>query len=105
LIQSEVGAPQEPTVPPTLSEVEADDVPVTPTSTPLSPTPEPTHETALVLSTELVSGCERQDGSDPNLREGDLAVDFSLMDVGGNTFVLSDLLKDKPVALIYGSFT
>jgi hypothetical protein len=75
------------------------------TAFPPTSTPEHTQTTNLELSTDLVNGCERNDDTDPNLREDDLAVDFSLMDINGNSYVLSDLLIEKPVALIYGSFT
>ncbi len=37
---------------------------------------------------------------------GDLAPDFSLLDIDGeNPIKLSDFLGKKPVALIFGSFT
>lgn len=39
-------------------------------------------------------------------KEGDLAPDFELLDVNGeNTVRLSDFRGQKPVALIFGSFT
>lgn len=38
--------------------------------------------------------------------EGDLAPDFELSDVnGGNTVRLSDFRGQRPVALVFGSFT
>jgi peroxiredoxin len=36
---------------------------------------------------------------------GELAIDFALRDVDGNEHTLSQLLADKPVVLIFGSFT
>ena len=39
------------------------------------------------------------------LEQGGKAVDFTLKDIHGNTFVLSQLLASKPVVMIFGSFT
>ena len=39
------------------------------------------------------------------LEEGEKAINFKLKDVQGNEFVLSRLLADKPVVMIFGSFT
>ena len=39
------------------------------------------------------------------LSPGETAVDFELADVEGNPYRLSDLLVDKPVLLVLGSFT
>lgn len=86
-------------------EVATDVATVAPTAIPPTATLEPIQSPSLELSADLLSGCERNDGTDPNLSEGDTAVEFSVLDVNGNSFVLSDLLKEKPVALIYGSFT
>ncbi len=82
-------------------------VEVEPPETPVYSTaiPEPTDEGTLELSTDLVRACDRTDGTDLELQEGDPAFDFSLMDVDGSTFILSELLNEKPVALIYGSYT
>ena len=77
----------------------------TDTPFPISAIPEPTAMETLNLSTDLVRGCDRRDGTDPKLQEGDKAVEFILEDVTGSTFTLSELLSEKPVALIYGSFT
>ena len=57
------------------------------------------------LSTQLVRDCE---GRDPNSRGPQVdepAIEFILLDVEGNEYVLSDLLAEKPVILIFGSFT
>ncbi len=75
------------------------------TPIPSTAIPEPTDEATRELSNDLVRGCNRGDGTDPDLQAGDPAVDFSLMDVDGNSYVLSELLQKKPVALIYGSYT
>lgn len=81
------------------------DVHPTETSIPSTAIPEATQEVTLELPTDLVRGCDRRDGTDPDLQVGDLAVEFSLLDTDGNTLLLSELLTEKPVALIYGSFT
>lgn len=39
------------------------------------------------------------------LEQGGKAVNFELKDIHGNTFVLSQLLTEKPVVMIFGSFT
>ena len=67
--------------------------------------PEPEIGVAPSLSIELARGCLRGDQVQHELRDGDPAVEFSLMDVDGNSYVLSELLQEKPVALIYGSYT
>jgi len=36
---------------------------------------------------------------------GDTAVDFTLRDTGGVEHTLSDLLEEKPVVIVFGSFT
>jgi hypothetical protein len=105
LVKTEKPAPPKPTVQPLHSEAVSDDLRPAETSIPSTTIPEPTQEAPLELSTDLVRGCDRRDGTDPRLQEGDSAVDFSLMDVNGNSYVLSELLEEKPVALIYGSYT
>lgn len=103
--QIEETAPPEPTIQPTQSEIVSDDVHPAETSIPSTAIPVPTQEKTLELSKDLVRGCDRRDGTDPELQEGDRAVEFTLMDVDGSTFILSELLNGKPVALIYGSYT
>jgi hypothetical protein len=105
LVQTEKPASTEPSVQPLQSEAVSDDLGPAETSIPSTAIPEPTQGATLELSTDLVRGCDRRDGTGPELQEGDTAFEFSLMDVNGNTFVLSEMLKEKPVALIYGSFT
>jgi len=39
------------------------------------------------------------------LDKGEKAVNFKLKDVNGNEFVLSSLLDEKPVVMVFGSFT
>jgi hypothetical protein len=94
-----------PTVLPTETTVVTEEAPETEISIPPTTLPDPTQRPILELSSNLVSGCERHDGTDPSLREGDLAVDFSLQDIHGNIYTLSERLMERPVALIYGSFT
>jgi len=43
--------------------------------------------------------------SNVGIAQGQLAVDFTLKDMKGASFTLSDLLSEKPVVLIIGSFT
>ncbi len=40
-----------------------------------------------------------------SIPEGEPAVDFTLQDVDGRAYTLSDLLRTKPVLLVLGSFT
>lgn len=39
------------------------------------------------------------------LKEGGKAVNFTLKDITGNEYVLSRLLAEKPVVMLFGSFT
>ncbi len=103
--QTEEIAPPDSIVQPTQSETASDDVHPAETSIPSTKIPKPTQKATLELSKDLVRGCLRGDQTDYQLREGDSAVEFSLMDVDGETYVLSELLQEKPVALIYGSYT
>ena len=62
-----------------------------------------------VLSDALTRNCQR-DGSSGNsvmsgLDAGQKAVDFTLKDVHGRETSLSGLLADKPVVMVFGSFT
>jgi peroxiredoxin len=36
---------------------------------------------------------------------GELAIDFTLKDIHGSEYTLSKLLGEKPVVMIFGSFT
>ena len=63
-----------------------------------------------VLSGALTRGCTpttRPGGgfATIGLSEGEKAVNFKLEDVHGNEFVLSRLLAEKPVVMVFGSFT
>ncbi|UCC77848.1 MAG: hypothetical protein JSW37_05640 [Anaerolineales bacterium] len=73
-----------------------------------SPTPAPTLTSPLApqLPTNLIRGCRplgARTSRGPDV--GELAIDFTLRDVDGNEHTLSQLLADKPVVLIFGSFT
>jgi len=63
----------------------------------------------LVLSDDLKRGCERRRPSggfeNVGLAVGETAVDFTLKDVQGNTVSLAGLLSEKPVVMVFGSFT
>jgi cytochrome oxidase Cu insertion factor (SCO1/SenC/PrrC family) len=75
-----------------------------PTTTPDPPPAGPA--AAPKLSTELVRGCQQsrtlgQGGPS----QGEPAIDFTLRDIHGKACTLSKLLAEKPVVLIFGSFT
>jgi cytochrome oxidase Cu insertion factor (SCO1/SenC/PrrC family) len=88
-------------------------VELTPTPT-LTPRAEPTPVPATlepggpVLSSALKRGCQPPGSAgfaNVGLAEGATAVDFTLKDTGGNEVSLSDLLREKPVVMVFGSFT
>jgi len=76
--------------------------------------PEPPPATPT-LSTDLHANCFRWPGGTftrqvyaqivNGLHPGDQAVDFTLNDVDGIPYRLADLLAEKPVLLVLGSFT
>lgn len=69
----------------------------------------PAESKTLVLTDELTRNCQpmRTGGgfTDVGLAEGETAVDFTLEDVQGNSVSLSELLAEKPVVMVFGSFT
>ena len=62
-----------------------------------------------VLSNDLIRGIKRVrrsgDFDNVGLPIGETAVDFTLKDVDGNTVSLRGLLNEKPVVMVFGSFT
>ena len=62
-----------------------------------------------ILSSDLKRGCtdsSAQKGfSDVGLHTGELAVAFHLRDIDGKEVSISRLLAEKPVVLVFGSFT
>ncbi len=62
-----------------------------------------------VLSNVLIRDCQRTAPSggfeNVGLAVGETAIDFTLKDVDGNTVSLASLLGEKPVVMIFGSFT
>jgi hypothetical protein len=68
-----------------------------------------------VLSDALVDNCfnwPQDEFSSTNkasvttsIAEGALAVEFTLQDVDGNPFTLSDLLQTRPVLMVFGAYT
>ena len=84
-----------------------------------TPTPSPGFDPAsdsntqqpqeLIMSDALKRGCgdNRNQGGFQNagLPQGETAVDFTLRDTEGNPFTLSELLSEKPVVMVFGSFT
>ncbi|MFV1948743.1 MAG: hypothetical protein ACC633_02285 [Anaerolineales bacterium] len=57
------------------------------------------------LADNLKSGCTKKDPKTSSPKEGELAVEFSLRDVNGVEYTLSEMLSEKPVYMIFGSFT
>ena len=57
------------------------------------------------LADELRRGCTRSDRGLPQPKEGQPAIEFSLLGVDGQRYTLSELLQEKPVVLVFGSFT
>lgn len=68
LAKIEEPGPPDPADQPTQSETVSDDVHPAETSIPSTAIPEPTDEGTLELSTDLERGCDRNDGTDPELR-------------------------------------
>jgi hypothetical protein len=85
---------------PSTSTLEAAQAPPIPTSS----TPEAT-KAAPILSAALDRDCEFKVPTGKKLKGGDLAVEFTLRDVYGNAYTLSEMLQEKPVVLIFGSYT
>ena len=61
----------------------------------------------LVLSDTLIRNCKEGDFANENvgLPVGEKAINFSLKDLKGNETSLAQLLAEKPVLMIFGSFT
>ena len=70
------------------------DAPVTP----------PVESSAPLLSGDLTRGCQRGVGTN-GLAVGTPAVDFTLDDTTGQRYPLSAMLAEKPVVMVFGSFT
>ena len=74
----------------------------TPTAT---PTPRPLPP-ALEPASTLARRCDQyQSFATRPMTPGQLAIDFTLKDTKGNGYTLSNLLAEKPVVMIFGSFT
>jgi len=62
-----------------------------------------------VLLDELKRNCQITQGSgnfnQTGLAVGEIAVNFTLRDINGSEFRLSQFLAEKPVMMIFGSFT
>lgn len=58
----------------------------------------------LTSSDALTRDCQRGQGSS-GLEVGKVAVDFTLEDTHGSEYNLSVLLAEKPVVMVFGSFT
>ncbi|MFC2022723.1 hypothetical protein ACFLTL_00980 [Chloroflexota bacterium] len=79
--------------------------PVAPPSPSSSPTATPAEEP--VLSASLKRGCTTAQGGFDNagLAVGEVAVNFTLKDIDGEDYRLSRLLGEKPVLMVFASFT
>jgi hypothetical protein len=72
-------------------------------------------EGELVLSDALVDNCfnwpqdefssTNKASNTTSIAEGALAVEFTLLDVNGNPYTLSDLLETRPVLMVFGAYT
>lgn len=62
-----------------------------------------------VLAGELTANCQPDDksvgGMGRGLKVGETAIDFTLEDLDGTAVSLSGLLAERPVVMIFGSFT
>ena len=55
---------------------------------------------------DVLASPEYRDLTRPKVAEGDVAPDFELTRIdGGGTIQLSELLRERPVALVFGSYT
>ena len=71
---------------------------------------EPTQQTGTsrgqsTLRNDLTRGCQKGEPNPSGPRVGDPAIEFTLRDVKGESYTLSELLQEKPVVMIFGSFT
>ncbi len=70
----------------------------------------PDNPSEPILSNALTRDCKpgRPSGAGfetVGLSEGGKAVNFTLKDIHGSEFILSQLLAEKPVVMVFGSFT
>ena len=81
---------------------------------PLDPTDD--YDLVLLPETNLVSGCfgwpgqefsptHNTGGVQVSVSVGQTATEFTLKDPSGQLFKLSDLLKTRPVLMVFGGFT
>ena len=100
----------EPTTLPTPSPatVPSEAAPTVPTE-PKSPPPSRTESPEPVLSNNLKRNCQinqvSEDFDTVGLSIGETAVNFALKDIHGTEVQLSRLLAEKPVVMVFGSFT
>jgi hypothetical protein len=72
---------------------------------PVETVPAPVESNLPVLSDDLKRGCQRGGDGTRGLAVGALAVDFTLDDTTGQSHTLSAMLAEKPVVIVFGSFT
>jgi hypothetical protein len=88
-------------------------VPLTPPVPTPPPTPAPVAAPNVDNGAPILSGTlKRNCGESPNgnfqkagRQVGEKAIDFTLKDVQGTEFTLSQLLTEKPVVMVFGSIT
>lgn len=77
-----------------------------PTATATATATPPPLPPLLEPASKLARRCEEQRGFAARpMVPGELAVDFTLKDAKGKDYTLSNLLAEKPVIMIFGSFT
>ena len=82
--------------------------PIEPNSSPVQAPSTEAEPEKPVLSNALERSCQlaKSDNfGNAGLRVGEKAVDFTLRDIYGTEFGLSQLLTEKPVVMVFGSFT
>jgi hypothetical protein len=63
------------------------------------------NKTPPILSTDLIGGCDTEKRNNQRPKVGEQAIEFTLMDIKGKSYTLSEMLMEKPVILIFGSYT
>ena len=70
----------------------------------VTPTPRP-QAPAIEPARSLARNCEQRSFAARPMTAGQIVIDFTLKDVKGKEYTLSSLLAEKPVIMIFGSFT
>ncbi len=99
---------ESPVIPPALTPPELSSSPSltpTPTTTSNVEPEEPVLSDSLKRDCQLTQSPVRGDPESAGLRVGEKAFNFTLRDIYGTEFRLSRLLAEKPVVMVFGSFT